>query len=148
MEMKKITAIIAAAAATVTLATSASAMGFDIHKAPEAVEQTFNKMFSGAYDIEWEKERGLYVADFILKGTDKEAWFKGDGSWVKTMTDIAPSELPAAVTDKITAEYPGWHIDDADFFQTVETGDYYRIEIEKRDGIERKLRVKADGTIF
>ncbi len=65
---------------------------------PEAVLKAFQQKFSGATDVEWEKEsKTEWEAEFKLKGASMSANFANDGQWLETETEIALTELPAPV---------------------------------------------------
>ena len=45
----------------------------------------------------WEKGKGLYKAEFYNESGEVDVWFKANGEWVMTQTDIFPQNLPEAV---------------------------------------------------
>jgi hypothetical protein len=53
--------------------------------------------------------------------------------------------LPDVVRVAVQSEYPGYVIDDADYIQR-ESGDYYRLEIEKGI-IEKTVLVSPEGEL-
>ena len=119
-------------------------------KAPEAVKTSFNAMFPGATRVEWEKERGLYKAEFRIDLHEKDAWFEKDGTWVRTKTDIALSEVPAVVMQTAKDNQgASWVIEDIDYYeQATGVTAYYRVEYEKSGSDkERSIRIRPDGTL-
>ena len=109
---------------------------------PDAVMQTFSARFANT-EATWEKEDKQYKAEFWLNGRETEAWFRPDGTWVRTETDVLITELPAAVTTYVTENYPDYVIDDADRVETPDNT-YYEIELEKKDR-DVQLRLTPDG---
>lgn len=121
----------------------------DIHYAnvPYNVQNNFQNLFSiqnSAY-VKWEKERGLYKAEFWHDGRQVEAWFQTDGTWVRTERDMSPMELPEAVKAYVEKNYPNYHIDDSDYVETP-AGNYYELELERNGKRDVILRLTADGT--
>jgi len=77
-------------------------------KVPDAVKLTFTTKFPGASEVKWEKEnKNELEANFKMNGTEVSANFSLDGTWVETETTIPANELPAPVTNAVTAKYPG-----------------------------------------
>lgn len=119
----------------------------DIAAPPADVETTFNQMYPSATRVEWEKEHGRYEAEFYIENAEKEAFFKADGTWIRTKTEINPADAPAAATQAVKTKYPQWIIDDIDFYEDASLGEYYLIEIEK-GSLDKHIRVRADGSLL
>lgn len=116
-------------------------------KVPAGIKETFNTMFPSVI-AKWERERGLYKAEFFNgMGKDVDVYFKADGTWVRTVTDVYPSELPQVVKDYVAANYAGWYIDDADWVETPE-GNYYLLELDREGQAEIYLRITEDGEVL
>lgn len=92
------------------------------------------------------ENNGLLEVEFIHNSLLKDAYFETDNKWVYTEWDIALAALPKSVTDAVAEAYPSHRIDDVDYVETP-SGDYYEIEIEKRDA-ELWIYVTADGVIL
>lgn len=123
---------------------------YDIPTAPDFVLKTFQEKFPDARGAEWERERGLYKADFYSDGHEKEAWFRKDGSWKRTKTDISVREIPDAVQKTIDSYLDGSRrIDDVDFIeQDTDVRAYYRVELEKfKSEKEIIIRIQPDGVL-
>lgn len=93
----------------------------------------FVQSYPEAVDVEWEREHGHIVAEFKLPGVsnDCEAWFKKDGTWVLTVYDIKPSELPEAVLDAFQSAYGATTpIDGVDYIEKSSGEKLYIIEFE------------------
>lgn len=89
---------------------------------------------------------GLLEVEFVHNSLVKDAYFNSSNEWVYTEWDVLVSNLPAAVTDAVAAEYPGYNIDDADYVETADSY-YYKLDIEKGN-YERWLYVTAEGDIL
>ena len=114
-------------------------------------QAAFAAMFPDAWDVEWENERGLLKVEFRQGYHEKEAWFRTDGTWVRTVTDLKLSEVPSAVLSSVkTRTGSGWKIEDIDLVEQAESpAVYYLAECEKV-GSEQQihLRIAPDGTIL
>ena len=109
-------------------------------------------MYPSARDVEWEPDFGNWKVSFETGNAtnvrDHEAWYDVNGNWLRTETDILPSEMPKAVMDALEAsEYasPYLQIDDVDFVETPE-GDFYQVDV-KVAGVEISLDVTVSGII-
>ena len=112
-------------------------------KVPVAVKDAFTNEYTNAVDVEWEKKKGNYEADFEIENIDHSAVFNKEGQLLKAKIDIEESALPAAITQKISEEYPDHIIDDSDKIET-EGKTLYQVELEStfRD---RKVVYTTDG---
>ena len=112
---------------------------------------SFTAMFPNAWDVEWENEHGMVKVEFKIGYREKEAWFLADGTWVKTVTEIPLSEVPAAVISALKNRLGNaWEIDDIDLVEQKDAPTlFYLAECEKRGGKQEiHLRVTPDGTIL
>lgn len=113
---------------------------------PAAVQSTFKAMFPGI-NAEWEIERGLYNAEWEEKGLDKEAWFEKNGTWVHTKSELNIATLPTNIKNYVTTNYPGYHIDDAEYVDTP-SGSYFFIEIDKAGTYDIYLKFDYEGNFI
>lgn len=113
--------------------------------APAAVQDAFNQRYPNTSIEGWEGEIGLFKAEFRNGTQEAEAWFKPDGTWVRTETDVPVNDLPQTVRDFVAANYPGYRIDDADYLESPE-GNFYELELEKNGSPDVYLQIRADGT--
>ena len=79
-------------------------------------------------------------------GREKNIYFNGGEEWVWSEWDVRLQELPQAVSDAVSAQYPDYRIDDCEYTESPQ-GEWYRIEIERGDR-EIELRISPDGTIL
>ena len=112
----------------------------------EAVKKTFTQMFPDTQVQEWEMEMGFYKAEFVKDGKSVEAWFKTDGTWMKTETDVLLSDLPAPAKEYLSTQYPTNHVDDVDWVETPQ-GNYFLVELDAQ-GADIYLKFQADGTLI
>jgi len=120
---------------------------------PQA-QSTFESLFPGAHDVEWEV-RGTYaVADFSYSDADGGGWVPGsawfnqsDGAWLMSEYDVRFDRLPEAVKAAFQAsEYATWHVDDVDLIRREGVTLLYVIEVENA-GQEMDLYYTEDGVL-
>lgn len=113
---------------------------------PSAVKEAFAAKYPSVASPKWELKQGDYEAEFRNGNREVDAWFKADGTWVKTETDYLEA-LPEAVQAYIAANYPDRVVDDVDWVETP-AGDYFEVELEKRGTADIYVNVKEDGELF
>jgi uncharacterized membrane protein YkoI len=132
------------------LCSFALAYGQDLKESdvPLKVRETFKSLYPDTYvyEWEWEKKKGLYEAEFILKGKKHEGYFAPDGTWKKTTQDIKKHEVPEAIWRSIgQSAYAGWEIDDTEIHHTPQHKVVYEIEVKQKKQ-KVKLYYLPDGT--
>ena len=121
-------------------------------KPSDNVLSRFEKMYPNAYDIEWELE-GIYWEVSFDTGSypnvkEHTAWFKADGTWLRTETELHVSAVPDAIKQYLQAsEYGSALLQDTeiDYVQTPE-GNFYQFEL-LYNGVVIKVNVTPDGNV-
>lgn len=106
------------------------------NEVPKEVVATLKKMYPNVFvhEWEWKKKKQIYEAEFMMDGSEYEAYFKPDGKWMYTERDIKVQDLPTAVfTSFKNSEYSDWKIDDIEEHQTPEYAILYEIEVKKKE---------------
>lgn len=112
---------------------------------PEVVRNVFEELYKTP-SATWEYENGMLKAEFRHEGKEAEAWFKQDGTWVRTEFDYH-SALPTAVQDHIATNYQDYVVDDIDWVETPD-GNYFDIELDHKTKADVRLLINEDGTLF
>lgn len=113
---------------------------------PSIVLNTFLTSYPKATDVEWKLKGSVYRVEFEIGKTDHEAWYDGSGKLLKHKEEIKIAELPAAVSNTVKKDFPGYTPDDADKIE--EDGKvFYVIEL---DGVQndRILHVTPEGKVL
>lgn len=116
---------------------------------PQAVVKSFETMYPNANGVEWEKNRGYYVAEFWSNAVI-DAWFDTKGEWRMTETDLGKSlaALPDAVQKAFAdSQYATWRVDDLDKYERP-SDTFYLIEVETNGQRDRDLYFAPDGTLL
>lgn len=87
----------------------------------------------------------------IIDGTAKrELLFDANGAWQHTKTEMRLTDLPAAVSAAWAAseyaETNGYRLDDVDYYETSYDGNFYRLELESRNG-DVKVKITPEGEV-
>lgn len=115
--------------------------------APKKVEKAFRNMYPEASKAEWELKRDVYVAEFKMDGKEVEAWFRADGTWMRSKTDISAKEVPEIVKKAVKDAYPGWKADDFEIVRDDRDNEFYSVEIEKEGEKDQRIMVTPGGKI-
>ena len=147
--MKKF-ALLMAIAASVFAVTSCDE--YEDGKPSSSVLDRFENMYPGAWDVEWERE-GVYWEVSFDTGTppdeiDHTAWFRSDGTWVRTETDLHISAVLASIKEFLQeSQYAAALLEDSeiDYIQTPD-GNFYQFELVY-NGTRVKVNVTEDGKV-
>jgi hypothetical protein len=97
---------------------------------PEKVEQAFQKKFSSATHVKWERESDSeFEANFKLDKVQFSANFSADGKWLETESPCKYEELPADVLSAFEITYPGKSPRHVAMIQTSELQILFELEI-------------------
>ncbi len=114
---------------------------------PDKVKSFIESRYEGARIVETDMETGWLEVDIVHEGKAKEVRFDNSSyEWISTSWDVMPGQLPQAVSDAISANFPEYRTDDADFVETPD-GNYYLIELE-RGNEDRYVRIAEDGSLI
>jgi hypothetical protein len=130
------------------VATTLAACGQDIpaSKVPSVVQNTVTGRFAHINDIDWEKKKNFYEAEFDMEGVEYKAQVAPNGSLLVVIKDIKAASLPQQVTEAIHRNYAEYMIDDVK--QVEKNGAvYYQVELEKRKTKDIRIAYSADGAV-
>ncbi len=96
-------------------------------------KSAFAKLHPQATGVKWEKEDGGYEASFKENGKSMSVVMDGQGKLKETETDIAVSELPAAVRDYVAKQMPGKKIKEAALITDAAGMKKYEAEVGGKD---------------
>jgi hypothetical protein len=100
----------------------------------------FQKEFSFAKNVKWEKEGNLARVVFLLNDQGITAWYNADAELVTTARNILYNQLPISVMRSLDKDYSGAEIlGITEISRNDET--YYQIRADKRG---KKLLLKAN----
>lgn len=81
---------------------------------PQVVKEAFTKKFPAAKNVNWEKEKGNYEANWGGKeGEDNSVLYSPAGKFIEAGQAIAVNQLPAPVMSYMKSHYKGTPITEA-----------------------------------
>jgi len=110
-----------------------------VASASDWIEQNF----PGARIVDVDVERNGTEIEIIQNGMKHEIWFDSSSTWVSTKTEYERYNIPEIVRTFVETNYPNYHIDDVDHYETA-TDSYYCVEIERGD-YEKKIYLNEQG---
>jgi len=141
--MKKLRTVFAAAA--LLLATSAFA-ATGPEKVSPRVKAVFEKSFSGAANVNWEKSDDYYFASFTLNSKQTSVAYNENGELLGISRVIATAQLPISVALAISNKYEGYTVAKSATELTYDGQTSYYISIENNKQILR-LKCTSSGDI-
>lgn len=100
---------------------------------PTVVKEALMKAYSNPMDVEWEKKGENYKVEFDVGRRDHELWINPAGNIIRHKEDIASTDLPMAITNKLMLEYSDYTIDEVEKL-TVDNRVLYKVELEREAG--------------
>lgn len=88
-----------------------SAQDLKPSEVPKTVMLAFMKDFSIAADVDWERDREYYKAEFEINWMDYEIWYTKEGRIHRREQEITELEVPEAVLDEIVLNYTEYYIE-------------------------------------
>ena len=117
-----------------------------VRKIPAPVTDAFKAKYANATGVEWKDRLTSYSAIFQLDGKKHQAYFDDDGTWKQTDTEIAESELPAAVNNGFQkSKYAEWSLERAEKVEKNDGTIEYRVQVRKGDIRKKNLLFTPEG---
>lgn len=117
-------------------------------QAPDAVKETFQNMYPGENDPDWEKDsNGNYESHFKIDGVKYRADYSPDGKWIETETSIDKEDLPKAIKEVIKSKYSDEEITEIEKVEHHSKGLFYDVEFKKK-GKNMDVEFRANGEII
>lgn len=142
MKMKLVSALFA----SLFFFVASNAQSIKVDKVPAPVKSALQKKFAEAKDVQWEKEKGNYEANWGGKSKeDNSVQFTPLGEFIEIVKAIPVSELPAPVIAYVKQHYKGAKITEAGKVTDAKGKTSFEAEVNKKDIIfdEKGNFVKA-----
>ncbi|GEO07471.1 hypothetical protein AAE02nite_51350 [Adhaeribacter aerolatus] len=114
-------------------------------KVPALVKNALQLKFPDAVDIEWEKHKKLFEADYDVAATEYAALIDASGKIIMTKKEILVTELPAAISATIQKNFADYEVNDLEQIEK-DGAIFYQVELEKRNKALKQV-FTADGNI-
>lgn len=114
----------------------------------EGIVQVVNQMYPNVRIVDIERENGMTEVEIVDGTVFREVYFNNSGNWLYTKTEVLPHTVPEAVKAALEASvYASYRIDDVDFYESADSKNYYRYELDSREG-DVKIDISEDGSIL
>lgn len=115
---------------------------------PKAARTEFRSMYSGARDVEWDREGTNWEVSYEIDRVEYESLFDASGKWLMTKKEVSYANVPDVIRTYLsTSEYGTYRLDDntVDFYQTPD-GNFYRFELDD-NGRDLDVDVTESGVV-
>src|SRR5574344_93801 len=129
MKIFRILCIIAALQIACSVSSSLKAQKLKIDDVPGAILQSFAAEYPSAKPSDWTLNKDTYVATFKDEGSEGSAYFKNDGTWLKTTYSIPKSEIPSSIMDYVKKNYPNYEISVCNLQELPNVRTHYYLEV-------------------
>jgi uncharacterized membrane protein YkoI len=125
---------------------SLASCGQDIpdSKVPSVVLNAVKAKYPGAADIDWEKKKNIYEAEFDTDSIEHVIQVDAAGRILQLKREITLGELPATVQENLKSGYAGFTPDDVAVIEK-EGQLYYEVELEAKGKKDKKVIYSAEG---
>ncbi len=137
--MKKLTVILTA----LVFFISASSFAPNEETVSAKIKSAFEKTFTSASQVRWNKSDGFYFADFKINDQVLSAAFNEEGELVGASRNIALSQLPLNISLALKDNYAGYAINNSVTEITTEGQTNYYIAAENS---KRIVTIKASAS--
>ena len=127
--MKKLILLVAVGFTAIT----ANAQKMKDAEVPALVKASFTKQYPDTKVAKWEKENGLFEAEFTSNKTEMSVLINGNGTIMETETEINPNQLPESTSRTIATNYPGKKVKEASKIVDSKGKITYEAEIDNMD---------------
>jgi hypothetical protein len=144
--MKKLANMLTAAVLLFS-ASSFAANGSDV-KTNAKVAASFEKQFSSAQNVSWQKNNEVYFVTFIAGITKVEAAYTEEGELLATSKHIDLAQIPVAVSKAIGEKYQGYKVgNNAIEIAYNNEHDYYLTIANDKNVLKVKITESGDITV-
>lgn len=113
-----------------------------------AIREFIKNKYPNGQIVDIEREGNGYTdVDIIDNRISKDVVFDASGNWVYTTYEVGWPSLPTAVLSAFNSSaYKDYYVDDIDFYETADNGNYYRFDLESPLG-DIKIYITENGTV-
>ena len=142
--MKKLATVLTAA--VLLFSASSFAANGNEGKTNAKVAASFQKAFSIAKDVNWQKNDAFYFATFKVGNSIAEAAYNEEGELLATSRRVELSQLPLSITAALAQQYEGYTVGNNAMEITCNNETHYYLTIANAKNV-LKLKCAANGDI-
>ncbi|KAA5541684.1 hypothetical protein [Adhaeribacter rhizoryzae] len=117
---------------------AACSQDINAKRVPALVNNALMAKFPNAVDIEWEKKKNLYEADYDVNQTEFTALIDASGNIVMYKQDIPVTEIPAVLSGTLQKSFADYKVDDAEKIQK-DGKIFFQVQLEKNNQELKKV---------
>jgi hypothetical protein len=118
-----------------------------VSPSPEVLA-SFESRFGKDVSSKWElSDDQLYIANFTFSAHHTKSFFDKNGSWIKTETELASSELSSVIVKTVLGAYKGYNISKSLKIDEKEKETIYRLSLS-RGGKITDVELNSGGVIM
>ena len=106
----------------------------DDHGITREIAASFNKDFSNAKQVKWEKENNCYDASFVLNGQTMTAYYNKDAELLAVVHHILTDHLPIYLLTSLKSNYNDFWVSELYEF-AKDRKSAYHIKLENADQV-------------
>ena len=144
--MKKMMMLLAASAVLLAVACDKDDEVNPIDQLDAATLEAVMNLYPAGNVVDVDTYQDFIEVEVMDGMTSRDVYFDKQHNWLRTETDVRPTELPSAVTNAIAAgEHAALRIDDAEWVESPD-GNYYVVELDANPDVY--LKITAEGVIL
>ncbi|HQW85179.1 MAG TPA: hypothetical protein PK987_11975 [Ferruginibacter sp.] len=124
-----------------------SAFALEPVKLNSAVKAAFEKKFTNASGVSWEKNNEFYFASFTFNNEDVDAAYNETGELIGVSRRVAMSDVPLNISLALAEQYSGYEVDKTAVELTVEGSTWYSFKVKNGTRL-LKLKAYSNGEIY
>jgi hypothetical protein len=129
----------------IALGFTAGAQDIAADKVPSAVLNAFQSRFPDVQNVKWEMKGEVYKAEFELASRDHEVSIEKAGTIVRHKEDFPKKQLPDAIQQRLSTDFPTYKLDDADKIE-MEGKVFYEVDLDGPSD-KREVTLTEEGTV-
>ncbi|WP_299700312.1 SdiA-regulated domain-containing protein [uncultured Pontibacter sp.] len=103
---------------------------------PDAVKVGFIETYPNIKQVDWDKENGLYEAEFKISGRERVALFQEDGKLVSYTEEIDEEFLPGSIHAYLQQYYQNYKVEEV---HRIQASDQTTFKVELEQGSKEKI---------
>ena len=114
---------------------------------PDSVATAFQAKFAGDTATWQVTPAGNYCATVMNNGAREYIEFSPGGEWLRTRTDVDPTQLPDVARNAIQTKYPGMEIASVQKLEYENVNPFYKVDLKQGDQ-SKEVMVNDSGYTY
>lgn len=118
-----------------------------MEEVPANLFSAFEKEFTSAKDVEWQKDKKNYKVEFEKDLVDYEVWYSPSGKEVKREVDLLASQIPSGISKTLKKDYAVYEVGDAKMIKRENKKALYKVEVSNTN-VEKVVILDENGKVL